>query len=448
MSRKRKSNPSEWKDNKRKILKDAGKAYETRNGKPKQEKMSSNCDRVCKCYYEGCALLTKDLKAELFDKFYACNYNAQSAILLSCLSSVPKKNAKNKEIESVESTSRRLNSFNYTIRLSNGETKKICQKTLCDIYAVSHKRIQNLQKKMKDGKVDPKDERGKHLNRPHRIIEDTRHLVREHIKSFPQMENHYSQNKISTDNRMYLNSSLTLNKMFRLFQEKNPESDVKFWLYREVFLNDFNLKIGLPRSDTCKTCDSLYIQLLATEDIEKRKEIEAISETHHLKAENGYASLKKDGENSKINPNTVVLCVDLQQVMYLPMLTHSSIFYQRQLSCYNFAVHNPSTKHAQMFLWHEGIAKRGALEISSCILQYIKQNYQKLNENEERTLIIWSDRCVGQNNNWTTISLLFYLIHERYFTSAEQKFLVSGHSFLPCDRDFALIQRMVNKEAA
>lgn len=43
MSRKRKSNPSEWKDNKRKILKDAGKAYETRNGKPKQEKMSSNC---------------------------------------------------------------------------------------------------------------------------------------------------------------------------------------------------------------------------------------------------------------------------------------------------------------------------------------------------------------------------------------------------------------------
>lgn len=104
--------------------------------------------------------------------------------------------------------------------------------------------------------------------------------------------------------------------MFLLFQEKIPESDVSFWLYRDVFYNDFNLKIVLPRSDICKTCDNLYVKLLAAENEEKRKEIEEISEAHHMKAENGYTSMKKDGENSKNNSNTVVLCVNLQQVIF------------------------------------------------------------------------------------------------------------------------------------
>lgn len=94
-----------------------------------------------------------------------------------------------------------------------------------------------------------------------------------------------------------------------------------------------------------------------------------------------------------------------------------------------------------MHLWYECIAKRGSLEIASCILNYIECNYNILGHGEERKLIIWSDRCVGQNNNWRILNMYSYLISCKYFTEIHQKFLSTGHSFLPCDRDFALIEK-------
>lgn len=39
------------------------------------------------------------------------------------------------------------------------------------------------------------------------------------------------------------------------------------------------------------------------------------------------------------------------------------------------------------------------------------------------------------------INLLQYLLGQRYFSEVYQKFLCSGHSFLPCDRNFALIEK-------
>ena len=121
------------------------------------------------------------------------------------------------------------------------------------------------------------------------------------------------------------------------------------------------------------------------------------------------------------------------------------MYYQQQYSTYNFAVHDVTTQEASMFLWHEVIAKRGSKEIASCLLNFVISNYKKLETGEERKIIIWSDRCVGQNNNWTMLSLYNYLVRCRYFTEIHQKCMISGHSFLPCDRDFALIERHKKK---
>lgn len=48
----------------------------------------------------------------------------------------------------------------------------------------------------------------------------------------------------------------------------------------------------------------------------------------------------KKTDIARLNSSIVVLCVDLQQVLFCPTLTHSNTFYQRQLSNYNFAIHN------------------------------------------------------------------------------------------------------------
>ena len=133
---------------------------------------------------------------------------------------------------------------------------------------------------------------------------------------------------------MYLHSELTLKRMYKLFKAKFPELDVKLRLYRDVF-SEYNFKFGVPRSDTCKYCDNLYMQLQCAENEAARNKITVESELHHRKAEAGYKALSADIAASK-RANTNVICMDLQQVLFCPTLTHSSVFYQRQYSCYNF----------------------------------------------------------------------------------------------------------------
>ena len=39
------------------------------------------------------------------------------------------------------------------------------------------------------------------------------------------------------------------------------------------------------------------------------------------------------------------------------------------------------------------------------------------------------------------IALMQHLVVNEFFSTVEQKFLTTGHSFLPCDRDFAIIEK-------
>lgn len=165
---------------------------------------------------------------------------------------------------------------------------------------------------------------------------------------------------------------------------------------------------------------------IATEDDETRKKIAAEAELHHRKAEKAYETLHRDAETAKQNQNFVVLCVDLQQVLFTPNLTHSDVFYQGQYSNYNYAVHNMSNSQVTMYLWHESVAKCGSAEITSCLIQHILHNFSVLQPGQERKLTIWSDRCVGQNNNFKMVILCTYLTYLGYFTEVNQKFLVSG----------------------
>lgn len=176
--------------------------------------------------------------------------------------------------------------------------------------------------------------------------------------------------------------------------------------YRRFF-KQCNLRFGAPRSDTCRVCDQNYVRLILARR-SKREKIEYETKIHHFKADAAYKSLAADSEKT----NCITICVDLQQVLFTPTLTHSDMFYSRQYSTYNFAVHNVSQNQniANMYLWHESIAKRGAKEIGSCILKFITENMTPLPSNEDRKLIVWSDRCTGQNNNWLMINSVDILL--------------------------------------
>lgn len=425
-SKKRKSNPSEWKDVKRKTLRDGGNAYTSKRGKSVEERKKPTDDFHCSCKNPGCKRITSEQKLLYFLDFYKLSYNEQTLYLMKFIDiKEPGRRRKGNS----DATSRKLATFSYKLG-----SVKVCKSTIIHTFSISSRRIQTIQTNMKQGISVPKDKRGMHFNRPHSINNDLKNLVRSHINSFPRQPSHYSRHKTE---REFLSPDLSVSKMYREFNDKHPEVEVSRIYYQSIFY-EMNLRIGAPRSDTCKYCDLLYNKLCAAETEGEREKILLDSKLHHFKADQAYKSMHNDGEIAKENNNVTVLCVDLQQVLFCPTLTHSSMYYQRQLSTYNFAVHNLGDNTVTFYVWSEITGKRGSTEIASCLLKHITEHFQPY---RCRKLIVWSDRCVGQNNNWLNLALYKQFVKSGYFEEVHQKFLCSGHSFLPCDRHFALIEK-------
>lgn len=187
--------------------------------------------------------------------------------------------------------------------------------------------------------------------------------------------------------------------------------------------------------DTCHTCDTLQCEIRANTATSKEAQIKL--DLHRTKAERARAILKENTICSQ-QPGSDVSCLsmDLEQVIFVPTLVHSDMFYLSQLSCFNFGIHVGDTNHASMFLGHEGFFGRGANEIASCLLRFLNSGFTN-----KKSLILWCDNCDGQNKNKFVLFTLIFLVSIGLFDSIEQRFLVSGHSFMPCDRDFALIEK-------
>ncbi|CAG7719157.1 unnamed protein product [Allacma fusca] len=133
----------------------------------------------------------------------------------------------------------------------------------------------------------------------------------------------------------------------------------------------------------------------------------------------------------------------MQQTKFTPQLSCSTAFYMRKFCTYNLCIHDESKNKGHMFLWNECDAKKGAHKVASCIYKFITRKYNPLQSGIKRSLVVWSDRCVGQNNNYTMLIFHRKLIQDNYFTDIYQKFMVSGHSYLSCDTDFALIENQM-----
>lgn len=77
----------------------------------------------------------------------------------------------------------------------------------------------------------------------------------------------------------------------------------------------------------------------------------------------------------------------------------------------------------------------GGDEIASCIFRALKD----IKSTDKLTAR--SDNCCGQNKNKMIIFLWVYLSCIKMYKEINHKFLVGGHLFLNCDRDFAAIEK-------
>ena len=70
-------------------------------------------------------------------------------------------------------------------------------------------------------------------------------------------------------------------------------------MYHDIFVTEFNIHFGYPRSDSCSTCDSLTVQIEASTELE-RPELQKYLREHQQLAQEGYDTFRYDRELSLI----------------------------------------------------------------------------------------------------------------------------------------------------
>lgn len=168
---------------------------------------------------------------------------------------------------------------------------------------------------------------------------------------------------------------------------------------------------------------------------------------HQIKAKSFYSLLKDKSED------VLILSFDCQKNQVLPKVPDQSAYYSRQLYKYNFTIvvgHSkcPQTKeNTFIYHWDETQYAKGSNEISSAVYDCLC----RLEIPESiKTVRIMADGCGGQNKNITLIGMLsaWFLkanINQN-INKVEVIFPVVGHSFLPSDRVFARIEKVVKKK--
>ena len=168
--------------------------------------------------------------------------------------------------------------------------------------------------------IEP-DQRGKHQNRPHKVSDEVRELVREHIKTFPTRNSHYSRK--GNYGRVYLSSELSIARLYKNFlqthdpeylvlQEANLQRKISHQplevlrkplvsehFYHDLFVNEFNIHFGYPRTDTCSTCDGLQVKISSETSPTKKQKLEEQLEDHKTLAQEGYDSFRFDQQLSR-----------------------------------------------------------------------------------------------------------------------------------------------------
>ena len=213
-----------------------------------------------------------------------------------------------------------------------------------------------------------------------------------------------------------------------MLKEKLP-SDVKIpshsWFYKRVGQLFPHVKTHCPSTDKCNTCSVLSLQ-------GKKEEQKAQQDKAHRFRE----QLKND--------MTLENCITfhLEQVQPLPFIRENKAFYNRKTWLYNLGIHETKTNKAFMYIWTETIASQGSREIASCLYSSLSNNLQEPVD----TLIAWSDTCGGQNRNFIIASFWLRVLAKFDINSVIHRFPISGHSFLPNDRDFADVEKAKKKK--
>lgn len=336
-----------------------------------------------------------------------------------------------------KSTKQRCSNFVYFV-IKNSERVPVCKQAFLSLYAVSHSRVQRLNTLLLAGQT-PKDLRGLHNNRPRALCSEWIAKIKEHIECFPVKTAHYSAKTY-----YYLDANLNVKKIHNLFIKKYPELEkiVKYEFFLRYFNENYDLKFGRPQVDVCSECERLNVRIKdgSLNDTAKRVAIAELM-VHRRRAKKFYAKMKEVEAMCEEKTEVMGIAFDYIQNLPLPNIPVQEIFYFRQLWVYAFEIHNLKDKTGHFYTYHEGQARKGPDEVCTFLYDYIV-NHIPAGVTE---LHLFSDGCPGQNRNHTMVRFLLALQSSKRFKKIYHYFPIRGHSFLPCDRDFGTVKRLVRR---
>lgn len=341
-------------------------------------------------------------------QFYALEkYDKQQSFSRGCIVKVP---VKRHYVRSLDGEgwddSKRTKTFKYYVETSTGKIINVCKNNFMNIFGISRKRASLLCAKVAEEIIDVSESR----RGPRQFFkrsEWTKNII-DHIASFPADNGRY--NRADSPNIKYLSGDLTLSIMYKAFQtlhtnkiteDKPPVSCT--W-YSNIFKKNFHLSFRKARTDTCGKCDELKNkELFAVDSNEKQSAMNSLLE-HYLHVEKSQQMFKKD----KRDLDNYVVNFDLQQQIGLPKLTHSKMYYSRQLNCFNLGIHDERKNMGMMCLWTEDYGNRGSTEIATCLYDYF---VEEVGVGYMRKLVLWTDTTVVDktktNSYWHCILFSF-----------------------------------------
>lgn len=328
-----------------------------------------------------------------------------------------------------------LSSFKYFAMKGNTKVE-VCRKAFMSLHSISNKALQRLTGLVNKGEL-PIDKRGFHGNHP-RKSDETLLKIKDHIESYPKKVSHYSSRTVS-----YLDATLTVKKIYEMFIAKHPDlqNEVKYEYFLNIYKQDYGYRFGRPQVDVCSQCEDLNTKMKSSLNHNAKLAAAADMLVHKRRANKFYKKMQIMSTVCESKKDAMAISFDFMQNVPLPALPVQEMFYLRKLWLNVFSVHNFATNEAVFYTYHEGSGKKGPNEVCTMILDYINTKVPP----EVKELYVFSDACGGQNRNHTLIRLLMALTMTGRFSAIHHYFPVRGHSFLPCDRDFATVKRAIRK---
>lgn len=388
---------------------------------------------ICRCNRKCAIYIDVERQQVVFSQYYnLINWTSKTLYLRGCVIQVPIKD----NINVITSKKLKTCILQYKFLDSKGVDRTVCQSFFSKCLQVTSGRIQRAIQTFKSNPIAV-DCRGKKEPAIKTAAHDKRFL-KQFIEKFPRYMSHYGRQKSQMH---YLAPNLNITKMYKEyeivchFHERKVLSE---HMFRDIFNKEYNLSFKRRKTDTCKRCDELDRAIKDSKPNELDKfEKEKTSHLNHVKkVKSQYIEHIKAAKESE--GETHMLVFDLQKTLETPSLSTSVIYYKRQLWTYNLCIYDEVKKQAFMYVWNEGEANRGADQIGSCLIKHILNNV----EEHTKKIILYSDKCGGQNRN-IKLSLLLkrLLCFEPNLQEIQQHFFVSGHSTNDCDRSFALIEK-------